>query len=98
MIMKFSSLCIITRKGYRHDIKVYELLHLYAVSHKSLNNHLQGYLLKIKPALTAGLLSPTPSVPQLQCQEADSCPTGDKEVYTKIGQVKKSKTVTEEQK
>lgn len=94
--IKFSCLCIITKKGYKHSIKVWEL-HLYVVSHKSLNNHLQGYLLKRKPALTAGLLSPTPSVPQLQCQEADSCPTGDREMYTRRGQVKKSKTVTEEQ-
>ena len=52
---------------------------------------LTGLSIKIKPALTAGLLSPTPSVPQLQCQEADSCPTGDKEVYTRTDQVKKGK-------
>lgn len=59
---------------------------------------LTGLPVKVKPALTAGFLSATPSVPQLQCQEADSCPTGGKDVYTGTDQVKKSKTVTEEQK
>lgn len=47
--------------------------------------------------LTGGLLSPTPSVPQLQCQEADSCPTGDKAGVQKDRPSKNIKTVTEEQ-
>lgn len=47
--------------------------------------------------LTDGLLSPTPSVPQLQCQEADSCPTGDKAGVHKDRPSKNIKTVTEEQ-
>ena len=51
----------------------------------------------IKPALTAGLLSPTPSVPQLQCQEAESCPAGGKQVCTRMDQVKESTVVTGEQ-
>lgn len=43
-----------------------------------IHTHTQAPVTLLARELTDGLLSPTPSVPQLQCQEADSCPTGDK--------------------
>lgn len=63
-------------------------------SHRTTTNRASK---NMKPALTAGLLSPTPSVPQLQCQEAESCPTGGKQVCIRMDQVKESTAVTGEQ-
>lgn len=59
--------------------------------------HAQALITLLSRELTDGLLSPTPSVPQLQGQETDSCSTGDKGGVQKDRPSKNTKTVTEEQ-